>query len=102
MPVAGCAATAGSAEDFSCQIDTFWPGDSTCTPAATTSMPGARPEAMTASLPSAVATCTGCERTVRLAGSSTQTALPLPSWRRALVGSLSTGAPTRESASGLA
>jgi hypothetical protein len=81
---------------------TFCPGESTCTPAATTIMPGAMPEAMTASLPSAVATCTGCERTVMLGLSSTHTAEPLPSWRSALVGSFITAVLAWASACGRA
>ena len=72
---------------------TFWPGDSTCTPALTTSMPGRSPDAMTASLPSAVAICTVCDFTVMLGLSSTHTALAWPSRHRALVGSLITGCP---------
>ena len=54
---------------------TFCPGESTCTPVATTCMPGVRPEATTASLPSAVAICTTCELTVLVAGSYTHTAV---------------------------
>jgi hypothetical protein len=71
---------------------TFWPGESTWTPADTTFWPGCSPLAITASLPSAVAICTGCDRTVMVAVSSTHTAEPLPSWRSALVGSLMTPA----------
>lgn len=81
---------------------TFWPGESTCTPAVTTSVPGATPPAITASLPSAVATCTGCDFTVIEPLSSTHTAVPPPSCRKALVGSLSTGAPLCDSACGRA
>src|SRR6185369_5750793 len=72
---------------------TFWPGDSTCTPADTTSIPGRRPDATTASLPSAVAISIGCNATVMVDLSSTQTAVPCPSLRNALVGSLITGVP---------
>ena len=72
---------------------TFCPGESTCTPVATTCMPGVRPEATTASLPSAVAICTTCELTVLVAGSYTHTAVACPSWRNALVGSLMAATP---------
>src|SRR6185369_11924484 len=79
---------------------TFWPGDSTCTPAETTSIPGCRPAEMTASLPSAVAISTGCDDTVMVDLSRTQTAVPCPSLRSALVGSLITGVPAKLNARG--
>jgi hypothetical protein len=88
-----CVATGGTEEVFSCQTETFCPGDSTCTPADTMVMPGCRPAAITASLPSAVATSTGCSFTVMVLRSSSQTAEPCPSWRSALVGILITCAP---------
>ena len=74
---------------------TFCPGESTWTPADTTRMPGVSPPAMTAALPSAVAICTGWERTVMVASSSTHTAVASPSLRKALVGSLMAGVPAR-------
>src|SRR5687768_11008136 len=79
---------------------TFWPADSTCTPAETTCMPGCSPAATTASLPSAVATWIGCDFSVMVDLSSTQNAVPCPSLRSALVGSLMTGAPAMPSALG--
>src|SRR6185295_13350049 len=48
----------GSTYSFTC-----WPGDSTCTPAVTTTCPGARPPATTTVLPSAPATWIGCALT---------------------------------------
>src|SRR3990167_7307798 len=81
-------------------METFWPGDSTCTPAITTCMPGCKPSATTASLPSAVATVMGCSFTVILALSSTHTAVDLPLDTLALVGSLMTCTPLRSNACG--
>ncbi|MNT54738.1 hypothetical protein D3C72_1919200 [compost metagenome] len=64
-------------------------------------MPGVRPAATTASLPSAVAICTTCDLMVLLAASYTQTAVDWPSWRRALVGSLMAAMPAWLSALGV-
>jgi hypothetical protein len=69
---------------------TFCPGVSTCTPAVTTTSPWPRPCEMTASLPSAPATATGCRRTVMVPASTSHTAVrPLSSFR-ADSGSLAT------------